>query len=97
MFVVQFALWNACKYEEKIKIKQNKKQATAGKFSNAKVILFACKIFENSVLIIDTVPLISFSFPKTPKDLSFSGAFSHEYQYLGINQGCKSSRGMFPK
>lgn len=50
-FFVQFALQNACKCEKQIRIEKNKKQATAGKFFNVKVILIACKIFENSAFL----------------------------------------------
>lgn len=64
-FVV--ALQIAYKYEQKIRIEQIKKQATAGKFSNAKVILIACKIFENSTLLTLTVSSRVIQFPKDPK------------------------------
>lgn len=95
-FVV--ALRIAYKYEQKIRIEQIKEQTTAGKFSNAKIILIACKIFENSTLLPLTVSLSCHSVFQRPQKTSFfSGAFSHKYQYLGISQDCKSSPGVFPK
>lgn len=66
-FFVQFALQNACKCERKIRIEQNKKQATAGKFSNAKIILIACKIFENSALLPLVFSLLCHSVSQRPR------------------------------
>lgn len=66
-FFVQLALQNACKCERKIRIEQNKKQAATGKFSNAKIILIACKILENSALLPLVLSLLCHSVSQRPQ------------------------------